>query len=50
MSLVDKAFLLLHLEFYQKNFEFIIKIILENDYLLDFTFNTISVRIKSLII
>jgi len=49
MGLVDRAFLLSHPEFHQKNFEFIIKILLENDYPLDFIFNTISSRIKGLI-
>jgi len=47
--LVDRAFLLSHPEFHQKNFELIIKILLENDYPLDFIFNTISLRIKGLI-
>jgi len=50
LGLVDKAFLLLYPEFHKKNFEFIIKILLEKDYPLDFIFNiTISVRIKDLI-
>jgi len=49
MGLIDRTFLLLQPEFHQKNFKFIIKILLENDYPLDFIFNTISVRIKSLI-
>jgi len=49
IGLVDRAFLLSHPEFHQKNFESIIKILLENDYPLDFIFNTISVRIKSLV-
>jgi len=49
MDLVDRAFLLSHLEFHQKNFEFIIKILLENDYPLNFSFNTISSKIKGLV-
>jgi len=49
MGLVDRAFLFSHPEFHQKNFEFIIKILLENDYSLHFIFNTISSRIKGLI-
>jgi len=46
---VDRAFLLSHPEFHQKNFELIIKILLENDYPLSFIFNMISSRIKVLI-
>jgi len=38
-----------HIQSSKKNFEFIIKILLENDYPLDFIFNTISSRIKGLI-
>jgi len=49
VGLVDRAFLFSHPEFHPKNFEFIIKILFENDYPLDFIFNTISSRIKSLI-
>jgi len=48
MGLVDRAFLLSHPEFHQKDFE-LIKILWGNDYPLDFIFNTISVRIKGLI-
>jgi len=48
-GLVDRMFLLSHPEFHQKNLTFIIEILLENDYPLEFIFNTIRTRIKSLI-
>jgi len=35
--------------FHQKNLELIVKILLENDYLLNFIFETISNRIRHLI-
>jgi len=49
IGLVDRIFLLSHPEFHQKNLALIIKILLENDYPLEFIFNTIRSRIKSLI-
>jgi len=49
IGLVDRIFLLSHPEFHQKNFSFIIRILLENDYPLKFIFNTIGTRVKSLI-
>lgn len=49
MGLVDRVFLLSYPEFYVKNLEFVVKILLENDYPLTFIFDTISDRIKSLI-
>jgi len=48
-GLVDRIFLLSHPEFHQKNFAFIIKVLLENDYPLGLIFNMIRSRIKSLI-
>jgi len=49
IELVDKIFLLLHPEFHQKNFAFIIRVLLANDYPLRLIFNTIGSKIKSLI-
>jgi len=49
IGLVDRIFLLSHPEFYLKNFSFIIRTLLENDYLLKLIFNTMGTRIKSLI-
>jgi len=42
-------FMLSHPSFHQKNLELIIKILLENDYPLNFIFKTISNRIRHLI-
>ncbi|XP_029673125.1 uncharacterized protein LOC115241501 [Formica exsecta] len=49
IGLVDRAFLLSHPQFHQKNFDFIIKILLDNNYPLDFIFQTIFNRLKFLI-
>jgi predicted DNA-binding ArsR family transcriptional regulator len=49
MGLVDRAFLLSHPDFHQKNLVFIVTVLLENDYPLKFIFETIAERIKSLI-
>ncbi|KYM97837.1 hypothetical protein ALC62_11470 [Cyphomyrmex costatus] len=48
-GLVDKAFLLSHPNFHEKNLKFIIDILLLNDYPLDFIFDNVSKRIKSII-
>src|SRR5580765_5755923 len=50
VGLVDRAFLLSHLQFHQKNFNFIINILLENNYPLDFIFQTLYNRLKYLFI
>jgi len=42
-------FILSHPSFHQKNFELIVKILLENDYPFNFIFKTISNRIRHLI-
>jgi len=42
-------FMLSHPSFHQKNLELIVKILLENDYSLNFIFKTISDRIRHLI-
>jgi len=49
IELVDRMFMLSHPSFYQKNLELIIKILLENDYPLNFICKTISNRIRHLI-
>jgi len=48
-GLIDKAFLLSHPRFYQKNIEFIIDILLENGYPLDLIIDKIKNRLKTLI-
>ncbi|KYM94598.1 hypothetical protein ALC62_14771 [Cyphomyrmex costatus] len=48
-SLVDRAFFLLDVSFHYKNFNFIINILLDNDYPLNFIFNTINQRLKYLL-
>lgn len=50
MGLTDKVCLLSHPEFYQKNLELIVEMLLKNDYPIHFIFETIMVvRIKCLI-
>jgi len=44
----DRAFLLPHPKFHQKNFKFIIDTLLSNGYPLQFIFDTISRRFKTL--
>jgi len=48
-SLVDRAFLLSHPEFHQKNLELVIETLLNNDYLLSLIFKVMNDRIKSLV-
>jgi len=48
MNMVDRAFLLSHPKFHQKNFNLIIDTLLSNDYPLQFIFDTISTRLKTL--
>ncbi|KYN30381.1 hypothetical protein ALC56_15308 [Trachymyrmex septentrionalis] len=48
-SLVDRAFLLSDVMFHTKNLTFIINILLDNDYPLNFNFDTVNQRIKNLI-
>jgi len=48
LSLIDRAFLLSHPEFHKKNFEFVIRTLLNNDYPIDFIFHVMSDRLKSL--
>jgi len=43
---VDRMFMLLHPSFHQKNLKLIVKILLENNYPLNFIFKTISNRIR----
>jgi len=49
LGLVDRVFLFLHPEFHQKNLEFIVKILLNNDYTLDLIFKVMTNRKKSLV-
>jgi len=51
LSLVDRAFLLSHPEFHQKNLEFVIKnlSLINNDYPLNVIFKVMTDRVKSLI-
>jgi len=46
---VDKAFLLSHPEFHQKNLEFVIKTLMNNDYPLNVIFKVMIDRVKCLI-
>ncbi|KYN38079.1 hypothetical protein ALC56_07536 [Trachymyrmex septentrionalis] len=48
-SLVDRDFLLSDFMFHTKNLSFIINILLDNDYLSSFIFDTVNQRIKNLI-
>jgi len=48
MSMVDRAVLLSHPKYHAKNLEFIINTFVQNDYPLEFIFNTINSRLRSL--
>jgi len=48
-GLVDRCFLLSHLKYHPENLNFLIQILLENDYPLKFIFDNINNRLKSLI-
>jgi len=48
MNMIDRAFLLSHPKFHQKNFNFIIDMLLSNDYPIRFIFDIISTRLKTL--
>jgi len=48
-NLVDRAILLSHPTFHQKNLEIIVKLLLENGYPLEFIFKHIKIRINKLI-
>jgi len=48
-SLIDRAFLLSHLRFHQKNLELVISLLLDNGYPLDLIFEKMKARIRTLI-
>jgi len=48
-GLIDRAFLLSHLRYHQKNIELVIELLLENGYPLNLIFEKISNKIKTLI-
>ncbi|KYN15050.1 hypothetical protein ALC57_12739 [Trachymyrmex cornetzi] len=48
IGMIDRAFLLSYPKFHNKNIVFIIKTLLNNDYPLDFIFDNINARLKSL--
>jgi hypothetical protein len=48
IGLIDRAFLLSHPRFHEKNLRFVVGILLNNDYPLDLIFNTIHERLKCL--
>jgi len=48
MRMMDRAFLLSHPRFYQRNLKFIIETFLSNEYPLKFIFDTIHRRLKTL--
>jgi len=47
--MVDRTFLLSHLKYHRDNFNFIIKTFLNNDYFINFIFDTINLRLRSLL-
>jgi len=49
MSMIDRALLLSHPRYHNKNINFIINTFLQNDYPLQFIFNTINLRLKTII-
>ncbi|KYN22890.1 hypothetical protein ALC57_04673 [Trachymyrmex cornetzi] len=49
MNMVDRAFLLSHPKYHTDNFKFIIKTFLDNNYPLNFIFDTINLRLRSLL-
>jgi hypothetical protein len=46
--MIDRAFLLSHPQYHQKNLELIGETLLSNDYLIEFIFETINARLRSL--
>jgi len=48
MNMIDRVFLSSHPRYHVKNLNFIINTFLLNDYSLDFIFNTINLRLKTL--
>ncbi|KYN19120.1 hypothetical protein ALC57_08544 [Trachymyrmex cornetzi] len=48
-NFVDKVFYLSHPEFHKKNLDFIVKLLMDNDYPLDFVLKTMNMRIKKII-
>jgi len=48
ISMIDRAFLLSHPKYQEKNLEFIIETFINNDYPLKFIFDTINMRLKSI--
>jgi len=49
MSMIDRALLLSHPIYHNKNINFIINTFLQNDYPLQFIFNTINLKLKTII-
>jgi hypothetical protein len=49
MGMVDRAFLLAHPRYHEKNIKLIVETLLKNDYPAEFIFETINTRLKSLI-
>jgi len=47
--MTDRAFLLSHPKFHEKNLKFIVETFINNNYPLQFIFNVIHMRIKSLL-
>ncbi|XP_018406344.1 PREDICTED: uncharacterized protein LOC108782548 [Cyphomyrmex costatus] len=48
LSMVDRTYLLSHPRYHQENLSYIIETLLNNDYPMDFIFNTINVRFRYL--
>jgi len=49
IGMIDRAFLLAHPKYHEKNFRFIINTFKSNDYPVEFIFNTINSRVRTLI-
>jgi len=49
MSMIDRVFLFFLSKYHMKNCNFIIKMFLDNDYPIKFIFDTINLRLKSLL-
>jgi len=49
MGMVDRSFFLSHPRFHCENLKYFITLLLENDYPLKFTFDTVNTRLKHLI-
>jgi len=49
INMTDRSFLLSHLSYHQKNLEFVVNTLLNNDYSLNFILDTVNLRFKYLL-